>query len=209
VGLPSLRLRGDYLAIATLGFGEIIRVLLLNVDAVGGARGLPGIPRFTTLPLVVLTAAITILAVRNIMRSAYGRSLLAIRDDETAAESLGINCWQYKTGVFVISAFFAGAAGCLYAHYLQFIHPRTFDFTRSVELVLIVVLGGGTSAGATIAAIAMTLLPEGLRYVKDILRLGTDPRMVIYAVALILVMLARGGAFGRRPRRRKVGDQIA
>ena len=184
-------------------------MLLLNVDAVGGARGLPGIPSYTTLPLVFLTAAIAIVAVRNIMRSAYGRSLLAIREDETATESLGINCWHYKTGVFVASAFLAGAAGCLYAHYLQFIHPRTFDFTRSVELVLIVVLGGGTSAGAAIAAIAMTLLPEGLRYVKDILHLGTDPRMVIYALALIAVMLARGGALGGRPRRPKVGDQVA
>jgi branched-chain amino acid transport system permease protein len=191
VGLPSLRLRGDYLAIATLGFGEIIRVLLLNIDAVGGARGFTGIPRYSNLFLVFGAATITVVALRNLVSSVHGRALLALREDETAAESLGIDCAHYKTAAFVLGAFFAGVAGCLYAHYLQFIHPRGFDFMKSIELVLMVVLGRGSLAGACIAAVFVTLLPEGLRQVKDVLHLQTDPRMVIYAALLIAVMLLR------------------
>jgi branched-chain amino acid transport system permease protein len=197
VGLPSLRLRGDYLAIATLGFGEIIRVLLLNVEAVGGARGLAGIPRYSTLFLVFGAALVTIAALRNLVGSVHGRALLAVREDETAAEALGIDCAHYKTAAFVIGAFFAGVAGCLYAHYLQFIHPRGFDFMKSIELVLMVVLGGGNVLGVVISAVVVTLLPEGLRAVKDMLHLTTDPRMVIYASLLIAVMLVRRGRIGR------------
>ncbi len=193
VGLPSLRLRGDYLAIATLGSGEIIKVLLLNIDAVGGARGLAGIPRYSSLFLCLGAAVITAVALRNLVSSVHGRALLAIREDETAAEALGINCAHYKTAAFVIGAFFAGVAGCLYAHYLQFIHPRGFDFMKSIELVLIVVVGGSNPVGVIIAAIGITLLPEGLRQVKDVFHLTTDPRMVIYAALLIAVMLLRGG----------------
>ncbi len=197
VGLPSLRLRGDYLAIATLGFGEIIRVVLLNVEAVGGARGLSGIPRYTSLFLVCGAAVLCLLAVRNLLQSVHGRALLAVREDETAAEALGIDCARYKTAAFVIGAFMAGVAGCLFAHYLQFIHPRGFDFMKSVELVLMVVLGRGTLGGVVVAAVALTLVPEGLRQVKDLLHLTTDPRMVIYAALLIAVMLIRPR---RRPR---------
>ena len=198
VGLPSLRLRGDYLAIATLGFGEIIRVLLLNIDAVGGARGFTGIPRYTNLFLVFGAATVTIVALRNLVSSVHGRALLALREDETAAESLGIDCAHYKTAAFVLGAFFAGVAGCLYAHYLQFIHPRGFDFMKSIELVLMVVIGRGSLAGACIAAVFVTLLPEGLRQVKDVFHLQTDPRMVIYAALLIAVMLLRRDRPGRK-----------
>lgn len=192
IGLPSLRLRGDYLAIATLGFGEIIKVLLLNIDAVGGARGLAGIPRYSSLFLCLGAAVVTTAALRNLVNSVHGRALLTVREDETAAEALGIDCAYYKTAAFVIGAFFAGVAGCLYAHYLQFIHPRGFDFMKSIELVLIVVLGGGNIWGVIIAAIGLTLLPEGLRQVKDVLHLQTDPRLVIYSALLIAVMLVRG-----------------
>jgi len=191
VGLPSLRLRGDYLAIATLGFGEIIKVVLLNVEAVGGATGLKGVPQYSTLFLVFGAAVVTVAALRNIGNSIHGRALLAIREDETAAEALGIDSAHYKTSAFVIGAFFAGVAGCLYAHYTQFIHPRSFDFMKSIELVLIVVLGGGKLRNVAIAAAAVTFLPEGLRQVKDLLHLQTDPRMVIYAAILIAVMLLR------------------
>jgi branched-chain amino acid transport system permease protein len=191
VGLPSLRLRGDYLAIATLGFGEIIRVLLLNLEAVGGATGLRGIPQCSSLFLVLGAAVVAVAVMRNLGGSVHGRSLLAIREDETAAEALGIDCAHAKTSAFVIGAFFAGVAGCLYAHYTQFIHPRSFDFMKSIELVLIVVLGGGSLRNVVLAAIAITLLPEGLRLVKDMAHLSFDPRMVIYSALLIAVMLIR------------------
>ena len=200
VGLPSLRLRGDYLAIATLGFGEIIRVLLLNTDALGGATGLTDIPQCSNLFLVFGAAIVTIIAIRNLMNSVHGRAILAVREDETAAEALGIDCAHYKTAAFVVGAFFAGVAGCLYAHYTQYLHPREFDFMKSIELVLIVVLGGGSIRGAIVAAIVMTFLPEGLRKVKDVFSLQTDPRMVIYASLLIGVMLVKG-----RKRARKRG----
>jgi branched-chain amino acid transport system permease protein len=206
VGLPSLRLRGDYLAIATLGFGEIIRVLLLNTEAVGGATGLTGIPQYTNLFLVFGAAIITIIAIRNLMTSVHGRAILAVREDETAAEALGIDCAHYKTAAFVIGAFFAGVAGCLYAHYtLQYLNPRMFDFMKSIELVLIVVLGGGTIWGAVIAAVVMTFLPEGLRKVKDVFHLQTDPRMVIYASLLIGVMLVKGRSWGQTVGRKRGG----
>jgi len=202
-GLPALRLRGDYLAIATLGFGEIIRVVLLNVDAVGGARGLAGIPRYSSLFLCLVVAVLTATALRNLNRSAHGRAIMAVREDETSAEALGIDCARYKALAFVVGAFFAGMAGCLYAHYLQFIHPRGFDFMKSIELVLMVVLGGGRISGVIVAAIAVTLLPEGLRQVKDTLHLETDPRMVLYSGLLIATMLVRARRFG--PRRRGGG----
>lgn len=207
VGLPSLRLRGDYLAIATLGFGEIIRVLLLNIEAVGGARGLTGIPRLSGVFWVFGAAAVTAAALRNLIRSVHGRALLAIREDETAAEALGIDCARYKTVAFVVAAFFAGVAGCLYAHYLQFIHPRGFDFMKSIELVLMVVLGAGSIAGVTAAAVGFTFLPEGLRRVKDILHLPTDPRMVIYAILLVVVMVLRREGFTVRVGRRARGGE--
>ncbi|MBM3498309.1 MAG: branched-chain amino acid ABC transporter permease [Armatimonadetes bacterium] len=191
IGLPSLRLRGDYLAIATLGFGEIIRVLLLNLEPVGGATGLRGIPQYSSLFLVLVAAVVTVAALHNLGNSVHGRSLLAIREDETAAEALGIDCAHYKTSAFVIGAFFAGVAGCLYAHYTQFIHPRSFDFMKSIELVLIVVLGGGNLRSVILAAVAITLLPEGLRLVKGALHLPFDPRMAIYSALLIAAMLVR------------------
>ncbi len=200
IGLPSLRLRGDYLAIATLGFGEIIKVLLLNIDAVGGARGLTGIPRYSTLGLCLAAAVVTVVLLRNLMGSTHGRALLALREDETAAEAVGIDVASYKTSAFVIGAFFAGVAGCLYAHYLQYINPRGFDFMKSIELVLIVVLGGGNIWGVIVAAVAVTLLPEALRNTDELLAflpakwvswVPDDPRMVIYSALLIGVMLLK------------------
>jgi branched-chain amino acid transport system permease protein len=193
VGLPSLRLRGDYLAIVTLGFGEIIRVLLTNINAVGASRGLPGIPGWTSLFWVGVWAGAVIALSINIARSTFGRALFAIRDDEVAAEALGVNTSAYKVMAFVIGAYFAGVAGGLYAHYDSYLNPNSFTFIRSIEVIAMVVLGGmGSVSGSVLAAILLTVLPEVLRPVKDY-------RMVIYALMLITLMITRPqGLLGTR-----------
>lgn len=198
VGLPSLRLRGDYLAIVTLGFGEIIRVLILNIDAVGGARGLPGIPKWTSFGWVYGIAAICVLCVKRIMASPHGRALLAVREDEIAAEAMGVNTTRYKVTAFVVGAFFAGVAGGLFAHFLTYLNPQTFDFNRSFEIIIMVVLGGmGSTTGAIVAALFLTGLRELLRPLQEITRL--DFRMVIYSVMLVGLMLTRpNGFFGTK-----------
>jgi len=193
VGLPSLRLRGDYLAIVTLGFGEIIRVLILNVDAVGAARGLPGIPAWVDFFWVGVGVAAVILLARHLAASTHGRALFAIRDDEVAAEALGVDTTSYKVLAFVLGAFFAGIAGGLFAHYLSYLNPNSFTFIKSIEVIAMVVLGGmGSISGSVLAAIILTLLPEVLRPVKDY-------RMVIYSLMLIVLMITRpGGLLGSR-----------
>jgi len=185
VGLPSLRLRGDYLAIVTLGFGEIIRVLILNIDAVGGARGLSGVPNYTNFFWVGLWAWIVIAVSYHLLGSTHGRAMLAIREDEIAAEALGVPTTRYKVTAFVVSAFFAGVAGALFAHYLSYLNPSTFTFLKSIEVITMIVLGGlGSVSGAVLAAVALTILPEALRAVKEY-------RMVIYAMLLIVLMITR------------------
>jgi branched-chain amino acid transport system permease protein len=193
VGLPSLRLKGDYLAIVTLGFGEIIRVLILNIDAVGAARGLPGIPGWVSFFWVGLGVAGVVVLARHLAQSSYGRALFAIRDDEVAAESLGVNATAYKVLAFVIGAFFAGVAGGLFAHYLSYLNPNSFTFIKSIEVIAMVVLGGmGSVSGSVLAAILLTLLPEVLRPVKDY-------RMVLYSLMLIVLMITRPqGLLGSR-----------
>jgi branched-chain amino acid transport system permease protein len=185
VGTPSLRLKGDYLAIVTLGFGEIIRILFLNVEAVGGARGLPGIPTYTNFFWAFAVAFITIYVVLAMVHSTYGRGFIAVHDDEIAAEAMGINTTKYKIIAFAVSAFFAGVAGGLYAHFMTFISPNGFDFMRSIEVVVMVILGGmGNTIGVIAAAILLTVLPEVLRPVQDY-------RMIIYSFLLIVLMLTR------------------
>ena len=185
VGIPSLRLKGDYLAIVTLGFGEIIRIVFLNIPAVGAARGLPGIPTYTNLFWAYAFAFITIYVVLSIVHSTYGRGFLAVHDDEIAAEAMGINTTRYKIIAFSVSAFFAGTAGALYAHYKTFISPNGFDFMRSIEIVVMVILGGmGNTLGVIAAAILLTVLPEVLRPVEEY-------RMIIYSLLLIILMLTR------------------
>jgi branched-chain amino acid transport system permease protein len=193
VGLPSLRLRGDYLAIVTLGFGEIIRVLILNVDAVGAARGLPGIPAWVDFFWVGVGVAAVILLARHLAASTHGRALFAIRDDEVAAEALGVDTTSYKVLAFVLGAFFAGIAGGLFAHFLSYLNPNSFTFIKSIEVIAMVVLGGmGSISGSVLAAIILTLMPEVLRPVKDY-------RMVIYSLMLIVLMITRpGGLLGSR-----------
>jgi branched-chain amino acid transport system permease protein len=200
VGLPSLRLRGDYLAIVTLGFGEIIRVLILNIEKIGGARGFSGIPHWSNFFWVYFFAGITILISWRLVRSSVGRAFLAVREDPIAAEAMGVDTTKYKVKAFVIGSFWAGVAGGLFAHYQMYLNPTAFTFLRSFEIVVMVVLGGlGSISGSIIAATVLTILPEGLRYAKELLHTDKDPRMVIYSVMLIVLMLTRPqGLFGRR-----------
>lgn len=198
VGLPSLRLKGDYLAIVTLGFGEIIRVIILNVDAVGGARGLPNIPQFTTFTSVFMFCIATIFVIWRLVNSAHGRSFLSVREDEIAAGAMGVDTTQAKVRAFVLGAFFAGIAGGLFAHYLRYLNPQTFDFNRSFEVIIMVVLGGmGSISGSVLAAIFLTVIREALRPLQEITRL--DFRMVIYSLMLIVLMLTKpNGLFGTK-----------
>src|SRR5207247_7272522 len=140
VGVPSLRLKGDYLAIVTLGFGEIIKVILQNVDAVGGARGLIGIPAYSNIFWTFTIASLTVYVVWGLVHSTYGRGFIAVNDDEVAAEAMGINTTRYKITAFVVGAFFAGLAGGIYAHFKQFITPTGFDFNQSIVIVGMVIL---------------------------------------------------------------------
>jgi len=223
VGVPSLRLRGDYLAIVTLGFNEIIRVLVQNCEPLGAQRGLGGIPQHTTFFWTFTFVAITIYVVYNLVNSTYGRGFLAVRDDEIAAESMGINTTRYKVMAFVIAAFFAGIAGGLYAHFKQFINADGFNFLRSVDIVVMVIVGGmGSIWGVALAAALLTVIPELLRLLGQsnfvtsttkyfthdmsaeqqdfVLRRVQDffsNRMIFFSLILIAVMLLRPqGLFG-------------
>jgi len=199
VGIPSLRLRGDYLAIVTLGFGEIIRVLILNVDFVGGARGFIGIPKLSNFFWVFLAVGAAVITVRNMERSSHGRALLSIREDEIASQAMGIPITRYKVMAFVIGAAFAGLAGSLFGHYTMYLHTNTFTFVKSFEIIIMISIGGlGSLAGSILGAIILTLLPE-------LFRGFSEYRMVIYSLVLILVMifrpqglLGRGGLMGRK-----------
>jgi len=185
VGLPSLRLKGDYLAIVTLGFGEIIRILILNIEVVGGARGMPGIPRESNFFWVYAWAALTFLLLFRLVKSSTGRAILSVREDEIAAEAMGIHVARYKVVAFVISSFLAGVAGGLFAHYQGFIDPNSFNFTRSVDVVIMVVIGGmGSLSGSLIGAAIVTVLPE-------LLRAFDQYRLIIFPAILIVLMLFR------------------
>lgn len=192
IGLPALRLRGDYLAIITLGFGEIIRVILLNLKFTGGAFGLKGIEKHTTITWTFIFVIITIFAIHTLLKSRHGRAIISIREDEIAAEASGISLTYYKTFAFAVSAFFAGIAGGLYAHYLSILDPSNFGFMRSVEILVMVVLGGlGSIIGSVVSASVLTVLPEMLRSFADY-------RMVIYSLLLVVVMIFKpSGLFGR------------
>lgn len=185
VGIPTLRLKGDYLAIATLGFGEIVRVTILNLDIVGGPRGFPGIPQRTDLSWVIFWFVICLLVIRDLIFSSHGRAVISIREDEIASETMGINTTFYKVLTFITGAFFAGIAGGLFAHYLMMLHPSSFTFFRSVEILLMIVLGGmGSITGSVLGAFILTVLPEALRGF-------TYLRLVIYSIILIGIMLLK------------------
>ena len=191
IGVPALRLKGDYLAIITLGFGEIIRVVLTNIDSVigfkltYGASGLKRIPKISTFTLVLLCVILTCTVIHMIMKSRHGRAILAIRDNEIAAESCGVPVTYYKVFAFSLSAFFAGLAGCLYAGYIGSLQPGSFGFMKSIEILVMVVLGGrGSMLGSVLAACVLTVLPELMRGFDDL-------RMVMYSLVLIVMMLFR------------------
>jgi len=196
VGVPSLRLRGDYLAIVTLGFGEIIRVIFQNSPFFGAATGLTGIPRATNLAWTWGLAAVTVYAVACLVNSTYGRGFLAVHDDEVAAGAMGLNPTRYKVTAFVVGAFFAGIAGALYAHHKRVLQPDGFNFIKSIDIVVMVILGGmGRTVGVILAAIILTLLPEFLRGFENY-------RMIVYSLLIILLMMLRPQGlfnFGRGP----------
>jgi branched-chain amino acid transport system permease protein len=197
VGVPSLRLRGDYLAIVTLGFGEIIRVVLNNIEAVGGPRGMIGIPGYANLAWAYGLAVVCIYVVLAMVHSTYGRGFLAVADDEVAAEAMGINTVRYKLTAFLVGAFFAGLAGGVYAHFKSYIVPQGFGFDRSIEIVVMVILGGmGNTMGVIAAAILLTLAGELLRGFGDY-------RMIFYSLLIVLLMILRPQGLFRLPLRTK------
>jgi branched-chain amino acid transport system permease protein len=225
VGIPSLRLRGDYLAIVTLGFAEIIRIIILNIDAVGGATGFRGavapwngraiIPGYADFMWIGGFAILTIVVVYNIVNSDVGRVLISIREDELASEAMGINTTRYKVLAFVISSAFAGIAGALFGHFRQFLHTNDFQFIKSIEIIIMIVLGGmGSITGSVLGAIVITILPELLRKLPGDLY---SYRLVIYSALLIMIMLTRPqGVMGakefglpwlKRPQKRTEGDK--
>jgi branched-chain amino acid transport system permease protein len=217
VGVPSLRLKGDYLAIVTLGFSEIIRVIIQGMDVIGGSQGFRGVyiysngvkslsmidelspagftfygvPKYTNFFWTFTVAAIIVFFIYNLMYSTYGRGFLAVKDDEIAAESMGVNTTKFKVMAFVSGAFFAGVAGSLYGHFNLYLNPEDFNFLKSFEIVVMVILGGmGSIPGVIIAAAILTILPELLRGISEY-------RMIVYALLLIIMMLTRPqGLFG-------------
>ena len=193
IGMPALRLRGDYLAIVTLGFGEIIRVVIQNLTITGGGRGLYGIDEYTTFPWVFWIAALSVAVMYSMIGTRQGRAILSLRENEIAAEAVGVPSTRYKVLAFTLSSFFAGVAGGLYAHYITVLDPATFDFNMSIEILVMVVLGGmGSFTGSVLAAVVLTLLPELLRDLADY-------RMLIYSVVLVLMMILRPqGLLGKR-----------
>ena len=206
VGLPSLRLKGDYLAIVTLGFGEIIRVIVQNTESLGGSLGLSGVPQTATFGLVWFFVFIAVLMAKRLAASSHGRSLWAIREDEVAAEAMGVDTTGYKVRAFVVSSFFAGVAGALFGHFVPVINPGSFTFVKSMEVVVMVVAGGlGSTTGSVVAAVALTLLPEALRTIflqfgsgdQTLAQRVDQVRMPIYGLLLVIIMLTRPqGIFG-------------
>lgn len=185
IGIPTLRLRGDYLAIATLGMAEIIRIVFLNLEITGGAAGLNGIPKFTNWPWLWFFTVATIIFINNFIHSSHGRACIAIREDEIAAEAMGINTTKYKVMAFAIGAFFAGVGGALYASTFFILKPTMFGFLKSIDFLVIVVLGGmGSLTGSILAAVLLAVL-------TTYLQAFTALRMIIYAALLVVVMIFR------------------
>ena len=192
IGVPVLRLRGDYLAIVTLAFGEIIKSIINYLKFTGGSKGLSKIPLYSdyrNFTVVFIITVITIVLISNLINSRDGRAIKSIRDNDIAAESIGINISRYKVMAFVIAAGFAGIAGALYAHNVGIIKPGIFDYNKSIEILVFVVLGGmGNIPGSIISAIILTLLPEFLRGADNL-------RMLLYAIVLIVMMIFNNSKF--------------
>lgn len=185
IGIPTLRLKGDYLAIATLGFNEIVRILALNTDYIGGAIGFNDIPKYTNWTWAFSMTLITVLLIKNFINSYRGRACIAIKEDEIAAEAMGINTTFYKVLAFAIGAFFAGIAGSLYANYFYFIKPDSFGFMKSIDILVIVVFGGlGSITGSIVGAVLLSIISLLLQSVSEL-------RMIIYALILFGIMVFR------------------
>ncbi|MBQ1215531.1 MAG: branched-chain amino acid ABC transporter permease [Firmicutes bacterium] len=193
IGIPTLRLKGDYLAIATLGFAEIIRIFAQNMTITGGAAGLSGIPKMTSWPMLWAFTVGTLVLILAFIKSSHGRACIAIREDEIAAESMGVNTTKYKVMAFAIGAFFAGIGGALYASTFYILKPTTFGFMKSIEILMIVVLGGMGSMTGTVVASAV------LAVITMLLQSFSELRMVLYAIMLVAIMLFRPqGLMGSR-----------
>ncbi|MDQ0247275.1 branched-chain amino acid transport system permease protein [Bacillus fengqiuensis] len=192
VGIPSLRLKGDYLAIATLGFAEIIRIVFLNIEYVGGAAGMQ-VSHLTTWTYTFLCLFITLLVIMNFTNSRHGRACISVRENEIAADAMGINTTYYKVVAFALGSFFAGIAGGLYSHNFYIIQPTNFGFLKSFDILIYVVLGGlGSLSGSVIAAILLTIIST---FLQDY----PETRMIIYSLVLVIVMLYRPqGLMGTR-----------
>lgn len=191
IGLPTLRLNGDYLAIATLGLGEIIRITILNIPYVGGASGFMGIPRYTNFAWAFFVCLFTLFFIKNFVNSSHGRACISIRENEIAAEAMGIDTTKYKVIAFTTGAAFAGVAGALFAHYFYIAHPASFTFMMSFNYLTMVVMGGlGSITGSIAGAVILT-------FVSAALASWPEWRMIVYSIVLILLMLYRPqGLFG-------------
>ncbi len=185
IGIPTLRLKGDYLAIATLGFGEIVKIIGLNMDYIGGATGLNDIPQYTNWTWIFFVTVATVILIKHFLKSFHGRACIAIREDEIAAEAMGVNTTYYKVLAFAIGAFFAGTAGALYANYFYFIKPDSFGFMKSIDILVIVVFGGmGSIWGSILGAVALSIISLFLQNIPEL-------RMVVYALILFVIMVYR------------------
>jgi len=185
LGRITLNLKGDYFCIATLGFGEATRLVLNNVQVFGGARGWPGIPYKSTLPAIILVDVLAVIFLANLVKSRHGRNMIAVREEELAAQISGINVFRYKMIALIVSAVYAGVAGVFFAHYMTFLQPKMFSMTKSTELTIIVIFGGlGSISGSVLGALLLTALPE-------ILRAFEIWRLVFYGAAVILIMISR------------------
>ena len=185
LGSFTLKLKGDYFCIATLGFGEAVRLIFDNVQALGGSRGLTGIQMKTTLSVVLVVSILAVIALVCLIRSRHGRNMVAIREDELAAQVSGINVFRYKMLALGISALYAGIGGGLLAHYMGYIQPLMFKMIKSTEYTIIVIFGGlGSVTGSVVGTLLLTFLPEVLREFENW-------RLVIYGLAVILIMITR------------------
>ncbi len=185
IGYFTLGLKGDYFCIATLGFGESMRLIFDNIDYFGGARGLSGIPMETNLTVVIIICAMAVVVMTLLIKSRHGRSMIAIREEELASQAIGINVFRYKMISFAISAAFAAIGGALYAHYLGYPQPLMFQLTKSTELTIMVIFGGlGSIGGSVVGAFVLTFIPE-------LFRAFASWRLVVYGAVVILIMATR------------------
>lgn len=183
IGIPTLRLKGDYLAIATLGFGEIVKIVGLNTDYIGGATGFNDIPQYTNWAWVFIMTVAAIVLIKNFINSYHGRACTAIREDEIAAEAMGVNTTYYKILAFALGALFAGIAGALYANYFYFLKPDSFGFMKSIDILVFVVFGGiGSIEGSIVGAVALSVISLFLQDFPEL-------RMVIYSLILFIIMV--------------------